>query len=185
MRSLRFGTDGVRDVAGEGMLSPDSVERLGLALADWLAEQGSSEQPVLLGGDTRKSRVEIADQLSSGLTARGLPVLDLGVLPTAALALVMKDYGASCSIVISASHNAAADNGIKVFTEGCKKLDGGAASWIEKRWGEVQSGSKMDASLRKSVTEGGDKYAAAAASRTSGRSTRRSSCAPRRRAPFR
>src|SRR6185369_13842309 len=103
-----FGTDGVRGRAGEGPLAPESVARLGVAFGEWLEAHGDAGKPALIGGDTRA--------LAAGLARRNLRAIDLGVLPTAALALLIDDYGASCAAVISASHNPAADNGIKIFT---------------------------------------------------------------------
>ncbi len=131
---IEFGTDGIRDVAGQGQLTPESVERLGTALADWLHLKNVERRPVLLGGDTRKSRASIVQALSRGLSGRSIAVIDVGVLPTAALALLIEDYESSCSVVISASHNPASDNGIKIFTGGAEKLADEDARWIEDRF---------------------------------------------------
>jgi phosphoglucosamine mutase len=129
-----FGTDGVRGKAGQGPLAPESVERLGHALAEWLRAHGDAGKPALIGGDTRASRGEITSALAAGLARRGIAAIDLGVLPTAALALLIDDYGASCAAVISASHNPADDNGIKIFTGHGAKFGDQEARFVEERW---------------------------------------------------
>jgi len=129
-----FGTDGVRGRAGEGPLAPESVARLGVALGEWLEAHGDAGKPALIGGDTRASREEITRALAAGLARRNLRAIDLGVLPTAALALLIDDYGASCAAVISASHNPAADNGIKIFTGHGAKFGDAEARFVEERW---------------------------------------------------
>ncbi len=129
-----FGTDGVRGKAGVGPLAPANVERLGVALGDWLRAHGDAAKPALIGGDTRASREEITAALSRGLARDGIRSIDLGVLPTAALALLIDDYDASCAAVISASHNPAADNGIKIFTGHGQKLGDAETHFIEERW---------------------------------------------------
>jgi phosphoglucosamine mutase len=129
-----FGTDGVRGRAGEGPLAPESVARLGVALGEWLEAHGDAGKPALIGGDTRASREEITRALAGGLARRNIRAIDLGVLPTAALALLIDDYGASCAAVISASHNPAADNGIKIFTGHGAKFGDAEAHFVEERW---------------------------------------------------
>jgi phosphoglucosamine mutase len=133
-----FGTDGVRGKAGRGPLAQESVERLGFALGEWLRAHGDAGKPALIGGDTRASRGEIARALSAGLARRGISSIDLGVLPTAALALLIDDYGASCAAVISASHNPAEDNGIKIFTGHGAKFGDAEARFVEERWRACQ-----------------------------------------------
>ena len=129
-----FGTDGVRGRAGEGPLAPESVARLGVGLGEWLEAHGDAGKPALIGGDTRASREEITRALAGGLARRNIRAFDLGVLPTAALALLIDDYGASCAAVISASHNPAADNGIKIFTGHGAKFGDAEARFVEERW---------------------------------------------------
>lgn len=129
-----FGTDGVRGKAGRGPLAAESVERLGHALGEWLRAHGDAGKPALIGGDTRASRGEITGALAAGLARRNIAAIDLGVLPTAALALLIDDYGASCAAVISASHNPADDNGIKIFTGHGAKFGDEEARFVEERW---------------------------------------------------
>ena len=108
-----FGTDGVRGVVGEE-LTGDLVERLGRAFARW-----SSGAEVLVGRDTRGSGPELEGALASGLAGGGSSVTLGGVLPTPAIALLAGAAGA----VVSASHNPAEYNGVKLFRDGLKLED--------------------------------------------------------------
>ncbi|HJS69941.1 MAG TPA: phosphoglucosamine mutase [Gaiellaceae bacterium] len=108
-----FGTDGVRGVVGEA-LTDDLVERLGRAFARW-----TSGDSVLLGRDTRASGPALEAALASGLAGGGSNVTLGGVLPTPAVALLADESGA----VVSASHNPAEYNGVKLFRAGLKLED--------------------------------------------------------------
>jgi phosphoglucosamine mutase len=125
--SLRFGTDGVRGVAGPE-LTPELVVALGRAAARTLvadpnrvAGAGAGRRQFLVGRDTRWSGPVVQAALSAGLAAEGVDVVDLGVLPTPAVASVAARRGLPAA-VISASHNPYADNGIKLFAAGGRKL---------------------------------------------------------------
>jgi phosphoglucosamine mutase len=109
-----FGTDGIRDRAGRGWLSPAGVDAIGLALGEVLRDAGGG-RPVVLGRDTRASGAEIAHRLTAGLTRFDVPVVDLGVIPTPGVAYTTVRLGAAAGVMISASHNPAHDNGVKVI----------------------------------------------------------------------
>ncbi|MGP0109436.1 MAG: phosphoglucosamine mutase [Acidimicrobiales bacterium] len=111
----QFGTDGVRGVANVE-LSPELVLALGRAVARTI-----TATTFLIGRDTRKSGPMLQAALSAGLASEGADVVDVGVLPTPALAWLSarRDLPA---VVISASHNPFADNGIKLFAAGGAKL---------------------------------------------------------------
>jgi phosphoglucosamine mutase len=113
--TLRFGTDGVRGVAN-AELTPELVLRLGRAAARVL--DGST---FLVGRDTRVSGPLLHAALTAGLAAEGASVVDLGVLPTPGVAWLSAADGVPAAM-ISASHNAFADNGIKFFAAGGRKL---------------------------------------------------------------
>jgi phosphoglucosamine mutase len=155
-----FGTDGVRGKAGHGPLTTASVERLGVALGDWLHAHGDAGKPALLGGDTRASREEIAGALAAGLSRRKIRTIDVGVLPTAGVALLIDDYDASCGIVISASHNPADDNGIKVFTGHGQKFGDAESRFVEERWHALETLPPRGADLHESHPEGAERYVA-------------------------
>ena len=108
-----FGTDGIRAHFGAEPLVEPTVRRIGAALGAWLAERGR-EPAVLVAGDTRASSPRLAAWIADGLAAGGARPLDLGTLPTAAVARLVVARGAAGGVVLSASHNPAADNGIKL-----------------------------------------------------------------------
>ncbi len=108
-----FGTDGVRGVAN-AELSPELAFAIGLALGEDLGRKGSRPE-VLIGQDGRLSGDLLEAAVGAGLMATGADVLELGVLPTPAVAWATKAHGASAGVMISASHNPVEDNGIKIF----------------------------------------------------------------------
>jgi phosphoglucosamine mutase len=123
--SLRFGTDGVRGDAGSDLTSP-LVAALGRAAARVLG----TGTPFLVGRDTRESGPRIEGDLAAGLTAEGVGVVSLGVLPTPAVAYLASVERAPAAM-ISASHNPWHDNGIKLFAPGGRKLDDDVEAAIE------------------------------------------------------
>jgi phosphoglucosamine mutase len=115
-----FGTDGVRGTWGED-LSSSLVAGLGLAAAEVLA-RGHPHPRVLIGRDTRASGTAIEEALRGGIARAGGEVYSAGVIPTAAVAYLVRAYGFEAGAVISASHNPAQDNGIKFFGADGMKL---------------------------------------------------------------
>ena len=109
-----FGTDGIRAVAGESPLDPTTIYSVGLALAHTLRE-AVAQPKVILGRDTRESGPWIAATLAEGLRQAGAIVESAGVVTTPAVAFLARTYGFQAGVVISASHNPWADNGIKLF----------------------------------------------------------------------
>ncbi len=128
--TLSFGTDGVRGVANEA-LSPEFTLALGRAAARTL--EGATWA---VGRDTRRSGTLLHAALAAGLASEGARVLDLGVLPTPAVAHWAQRNDAPAAM-ISASHNPFADNGVKFFAPGGLKLDDGAQARIESRLAEL------------------------------------------------
>ena len=109
-----FGTDGIRGVANTE-LSCDKAMAIGRATAAVLPK-GSGKMPrVIIGGDTRASSEMIGAAVSAGLCSAGADVISVGVLPTPAVAYLVKNCNADAGIVISASHNPFEYNGIKIF----------------------------------------------------------------------
>ncbi len=113
-----FGTDGIRGKALRPPLDEATVRRLGAALAAWLPPSPR----VLLAGDTRASTETLAGWLAESLQAAGCRVVWGGVLPTPAVSALLRADGFHAGVVISASHNPAEDNGIKVLGPGGEKL---------------------------------------------------------------
>ncbi len=123
MKDLRklFGTDGIRGVANID-LTPEFVFEVGRAGARYLSSGEKGKSRVLVGRDTRPSGDYISSALTSGLLFAGVNVIDGGILPTPAVALLVKILDLDGGVVISASHNPVEDNGIKFFARGGLKL---------------------------------------------------------------
>ncbi len=115
-----FGTDGIRGVAGQAPLDPSTIRRLGAALAATL--DTISGRSIVLGRDTRESGPWLRDAVTGGLTAGGWSAVDVGVITTPGLAYVVREGGFAGGVMISASHNPYADNGLKVFGPDGMKL---------------------------------------------------------------
>jgi phosphoglucosamine mutase len=109
-----FGTDGIRAVAGQSPLDPTTIFAVGIALAHSLRKT-ASEPRILLGRDTRESSPWIASTLAAGLRSAGARVESAGIVPTPAVAFLVRTHGFHAGVVISASHNPWQDNGIKLF----------------------------------------------------------------------
>ena len=130
MGRARFGTDGVRGVAN-AELSPELVLALGRATARKLLATS-----FLVGRDTRRSGPMLQAALSAGLAGEGADVVDVGILPTPAIAWLSADRDIP-GAVISASHNPFADNGIKLFARGGTKLSVETETAIEEELEQV------------------------------------------------
>lgn len=126
----KFGTDGVRGVANAD-LSAFFTFRLGRVAGGIIAGERPGQQ-VLVGRDTRISGDMIQSALAAGLTSVGVNVVDLGVLPTAAVALLTRQSGAAAGAMLSASHNPAPDNGIKFFGPDGRKIADATETAIEE-----------------------------------------------------
>lgn len=121
--SRMFGTDGVRGVANSE-LSADLAFKLGKAGAMVLSKNCSGTPKIIVGRDTRISGTMLENALCAGLCSVGATVITLGVIPTPAVAYLVRAYKADAGVVISASHNPFEYNGIKFFnSEGYKLGD--------------------------------------------------------------
>ena len=114
-----FGTDGVRGTVGKDPMTADFAMRLASAAAQVLVPQGGT---VVIGKDTRLSGYMFESALEAGFVAAGADVLLLGPLPTPGIARLTQEFDADLGVVISASHNAFFDNGIKFFDRSGSKL---------------------------------------------------------------
>lgn len=132
MKRQYFGTDGVRGPYGGPVVNEPFAARLGLAAARWARAAGAPVgSTVLLGRDTRASGPALLSAVAAGLRAGGLAPVSLGVAPTPAVARAVRARGAPLGVVITASHNPAADNGIKFFASGGLKLTDADEAAIE------------------------------------------------------
>jgi phosphoglucosamine mutase len=109
-----FGTDGIRGVAGTHPLDPESLVRLGKAVAKVFMKDQKKHR-ILVGKDTRLSGYMIESSLAAGITAMGADLMLCGPVPTPGVAYLTRSMRADAGIVISASHNPFDDNGIKIF----------------------------------------------------------------------
>ena len=128
------GTDGVRGLANGEVLTPELAVALAAAAAHVLAERDRSHRPVaVVGRDPRASGEMLEAAVVAGLTAAGADALRVGVLPTPAVAHLVGALDADLGVMISASHNAMPDNGIKLFAAGGHKLPDAVEHAVEER----------------------------------------------------
>ncbi|WP_460797129.1 phosphoglucosamine mutase [Microbacterium sp. GXF0217] len=141
-----FGTDGVRGLAN-GILTADLALSLAQATAVVLGQGRTAEArkaqgkrlTAVVARDPRVSGEFLAAAVSAGLASSGVDVLDAGVIPTPALAFLVADRDADFGVMVSASHNPAPDNGIKIFARGGVKLP----DVVEERIEAAMSGEKL------------------------------------------
>jgi phosphoglucosamine mutase len=124
-----FGTDGVRGTVGNEPMTADFAMRLASAAAQVLVPKGGT---VVIGKDTRLSGYMFESALEAGFVAAGADVLLLGPLPTPGIARLTQEFDADLGVVISASHNAYFDNGIKFFDRSGSKLTDEIEKQIEE-----------------------------------------------------
>lgn len=122
-----FGTDGIRGVANRDPITVEMAVAVGRAVASTLGDRPR----IAVGMDTRRSGPMLRAALTAGICSAGGEVLDLGVVPTPAVALLVRTLGADAGVVISASHNAFPDNGIKLFSGEGRKLPDATESAME------------------------------------------------------
>jgi phosphoglucosamine mutase len=128
-----FGTDGVRGLANGEVLTPELALALAASAARVLAERDRSHRPVaVVGRDPRASGEMLEAAVVAGLAAAGADALRVGVLPTPAVAYLVGALDADLGVMISASHNAMPDNGIKLFAAGGHKLPDAVEDAVEE-----------------------------------------------------
>ncbi|MDD7983732.1 phosphoglucosamine mutase [Lentisphaera marina] len=127
-----FGTDGVRGRANEYPITPEMALRIGKAIAAVFGDLKGKKSRVIIGKDTRLSGYMLETALTSGLISMGMDVYLVGPMPTPAVALLTRSMVSSAGIMITASHNPAEDNGIKIFGSDGFKLTDAIENKIEK-----------------------------------------------------
>jgi len=141
-----FGTDGVRGKAGE-FLTPFLAMKIAMAFGEVIPKKTGK---ILVGKDTRRSGYMIENALVSGLTAIGFDVIQIGPMPTPAVAFLTEDMRCDGGIMISASHNPYYDNGIKFFDGEGNKLSENVEAKIEERYFNNEFNLKTDKEIGKS-----------------------------------
>ena len=127
-----FGTDGVRGRANQHPMTAEMVLKIGTAAGHYFRRFSDRTHRVVIGKDTRRSGYMFENALTAGLTSTGMEVLLLGPVPTPAVGLLTPSMRADFGIMISASHNAYHDNGIKFFGPDGFKLSDDAEEEIER-----------------------------------------------------
>ena len=148
-----FGTDGIRGLANRE-LTAELALNVAVAAAHILLANNSSNSKrphAIVGQDSRASGEFLEAAVVAGLTSAGIDVYRVGVLPTPAIAYLVGQSGADLGVMISASHNAMPDNGIKIFARGGEKLDDAIEAAIEVRVNELKSGVNWERPIGKSV----------------------------------
>jgi phosphoglucosamine mutase len=131
MTRIHFGTDGIRGTVGQPPITPDFMLRLGHAVGQVLRR--TAERPtVLIGKDTRISGYMLESSLEAGFASAGVDVLLSGPLPTPGVAYLTRALRLDLGVVISASHNPFADNGVKFFSARGEKLPDAWESEVEE-----------------------------------------------------
>jgi len=125
-----FGTDGIRGIPGKSPLDDKTLERVGMALAEYLRMRGEGAR-VLIGRDTRESGPHIAERISQGLASAGAEPVSAGVLTTPGVAWLVNREGFAAGVVISASHNPYHDNGVKLISSSGMKFSDAVEAKIE------------------------------------------------------
>jgi len=143
-----FGTDGVRGKAGE-VLTPFLAMKLAMAMGMYF-RKNSKTNKILVGKDTRKSGYMIENSIVAGLTAVGYNVIQIGPMPTPAVAFLTEDMRCDAGIMISASHNPYYDNGIKLFDGHGNKLDVEVEKAIENIYFSEEFELKVNKEIGKS-----------------------------------
>ncbi|MCF6286262.1 MAG: phosphoglucosamine mutase, partial [Candidatus Hydrogenedentes bacterium] len=132
MGNRLFGTDGIRGKANIHPMTAEMALKVGRA-AGRLFQNGNGRHTILIGKDTRRSCYMLENALTAGLCSVGINVLLTGPLPTPGVSYIMRSLRCDGAIMISASHNDYADNGIKLFAGGGAKLSDQQQAEIEAR----------------------------------------------------
>ncbi|MDZ4692495.1 phosphoglucosamine mutase [Terricaulis sp.] len=132
MTRAYFGTDGIRGTANRFPMTPEVALRVGLAAGKRFMSHDDRRHLVVIGKDTRLSGYMLEPALTAGFTAAGMDVVLFGPLPTPAVAMLTRSLRADLGVMLSASHNKYADNGIKLFGPDGYKLSDDAETEIEQ-----------------------------------------------------
>ncbi len=139
-----FGTDGIRGVANVHPMTPEIALALGRAIAHVFREHEHGRKQILIGKDTRLSGYMFEDALAAGICSMGVNVIQVGPVPTPALAFLTRDMRCNAGVMITASHNAYQDNGIKFFASDGFKLPDAEECRIEEL---ISSGEIADVTV--------------------------------------
>src|SRR3954469_20365524 len=142
-----FGTDGIRGLTNSPPMTAETALKVGQAAGTFFL-RGDHRHRVVIGKDTRLSGYMMESALVAGFASVGMDVVLLGPMPTPAVAMLTKSMRADLGVMISASHNPFADNGIKLFGPDGYKLSDAVEQAIEKRMENPPRLAKSDQSGR-------------------------------------
>lgn len=156
-----FGTDGIRGIANQEPITPETGFRIGRAVVHH-CKKGGGQPKIVIGRDTRESGKILEDAVVSGILSLGANALLVGELPTPGVAFVTREIGADAGIMVSASHNPYEYNGFKLFSAGGYKLSDEMESEIEALiLEEVRAASHeshLDLGKKKHMGDAGERY---------------------------
>src|SRR3984957_14471722 len=135
MSKQLFGTDGIRGLPGEFPLDDATLDRVGLALGEYIGSQGRTQGDqarVVIGRDARESGPHLAERIARGLAASGVEPVSAGVVTTPGVAWLVSHEGCSAGVVISASHNPYHDNGVKLISAAGTKFPDAVEAELER-----------------------------------------------------
>jgi phosphoglucosamine mutase len=137
-----FGTDGIRGTANVHQMTPEVALSLGRAIAYVFRDHDDDRKQIIIGKDTRLSGYMFEDALAAGISSMGVDVIQVGPVPTPALAFLTRDMRCNAGVMITASHNPYQDNGIKFFASDGFKLPDAEELRIEEliESGEISRG---------------------------------------------
>lgn len=154
-----FGTDGVRGLANTPPMTAEMALKLGMAAGRYFRRNACNQHRVVIGKDTRLSGYMLESALTAGLTSTGMNVLLLGPVPTPAVGRLTHSMRADLGIMISASHNAFHDNGIKFFgPDGFKLSDEDEIAIEAMLEGEIPLAQPQNIGRAKRIDEGRQRY---------------------------
>jgi phosphoglucosamine mutase len=154
-----FGTDGIRGTANSEPMTPETALKVAMAVGESL-HNGSHKHLVVIGKDTRLSGYMLEPALTAGFITMGMDVVLVGPLPTPAIAMLTRSLRADIGVVISASHNPFADNGIKLFGPDGYKLSDDFEAKIEAGLskGPVRRAAPSELGRAKRLDDAGGRY---------------------------
>jgi phosphoglucosamine mutase len=154
-----FGTDGIRGTANSEPMTPETALKVAMAVGESL-HNGAHKHLVVIGKDTRLSGYMLEPALTAGFITMGMDVVLVGPLPTPAIAMLTRSLRADIGVVISASHNPFADNGIKLFGPDGYKLSDEFEAKIEAGLhnGPAQRAAPSELGRAKRLDDAGGRY---------------------------
>ena len=159
MKRKFFGTDGIRGTANTEPMTPETALKVAMAVGECF-HNGTHKHLVVIGKDTRLSGYMLEPALTAGFITMGMDVVLVGPLPTPAIAMLTRSLRADIGVVISASHNPYADNGIKLFGRDGYKLSDELETKIEQVLGKGPRRRALPAELGRArrLDDAGGRY---------------------------